>query len=83
MYPLIDPTFTHAPQIRPPNQRELDGGAKNIIVHAETSKRIRLDNVEKAAPYFFEYDEAIGADNTQEQVVVGRMLSTDFLGWSG
>lgn len=55
-------------QIRPPNQRELDGGAKNIIVHAETRKKVRLDNVAGGAPYYFEYDEAIEATATQLDV---------------
>jgi kinesin family protein 5 len=74
-----------AVRIRPPNQRELDGGAKNIVVHAENSKRIRLDNA-GSAPYLFEYDEAIAADSTQEGVFarIGVPIVQDaFHGYNG
>ena len=53
-------------QIRPPNQRELDGGARNIIVHAESETSVRLDPPSgDAQPSRFVYDFAIGADSTQ------------------
>lgn len=52
-------------QIRPPNQRELDGGAKNIVVHAESATKIRLDAPGQGKPSHFVYDFAIEADASQ------------------
>jgi hypothetical protein len=56
-------------QIRPPNQRELDGGAKNIVVTAETAEKVRLDAAGAGTkPQHFIYDFAIEAEASQEAV---------------
>jgi hypothetical protein len=56
-------------RVRPPNQRELDCGAKNIVIHADSATKIRLDPPAGGGkPIFFEYDYAIEADAEQSDV---------------